>query len=341
MRSLCTLVYISMTLAAFRPHAEPLEVIARTSLNSTSGNPSIQTPKSEKRGGSVSTVTVNSPRFINGVRLSLGATQQKNDYSNYSLRDGNGGETVLSREFNKPESSFAAGVDYLRGSWGVSLNSNASIGESPFTRVQNDLGFSYSFMGDISQLNLKISHSKQEQPKNFYIHPKSGRETSRPTQIEYDGLTLGLGTVHTEKIRATYQLSLGKQSDRPSSYGAGGLVQYALSRNDFLGIEVSRYTENQQETLKDERGYFDLSSVEFGYSRYLTFDWLISTKFGLVVEVEDNPQVLRKDQFALNVSTLGIQYEGKQFIAELTAQYMDSNSAYRASSGGGQVTWKF
>jgi hypothetical protein len=147
--------------------------------------------------------------------------------------------------------------------------------------------------------------------------------------------------VVNSRMRVKAQLELNQKTDRPTSAGVLLKSSIAISNRDFLRFDLARHEESRNESLQDERGYFNLNSAEMIYSRYLTYDLTLSAGYGLIVEKEDNPQNLRKDQMASDVYSLGLTYQGVEWTAGVNLQDLVSNLDYSASVYGGQFSWNF
>lgn len=332
---------IFLNLAAVTALAEPAEISLQTQMTSVSGNPSIAFPVSQEREGFQQTLTAQSARISSGFRFMGAISNSKTDYSSYSLQDELGNETFLNSQFNAPERSGTLGIDFDKSITAVNLTHSESLGKSPFPYRFTQLRQTTRFRNALTQLHILFGTGEVQQPLSFYTDAKTAERRNRPTRLPSNKLSAALEQIVTSRLKVYLSAEGSDKADRPRSYGGTLRAGYSVTSRDFVKTEFNHFNENHQDPLKDDRGYFSLQSAEVSYSRYLTYDWVTAIGYGLVTEIEDNPQNGREDQFALDVYSVAVNYQGSSWTGGVNLQQQNSNLSYQSFQLGGQFLWNF
>lgn len=334
-----TFVFINMITSIAM--AIPSEISFSTLSTEISGNPSLEFPSSQKRDSNQYIVSIKSPTISEYFRIKTEVTAKKEDYSNYSIQDSLGNTHFLNSDFDKNETSGLLAVELTKGIYGLSLSQISQIGDSPFRSNQTEFSSYILLNQGLSQIGFSLSNGKTSQPQNYYTELSSGILTPRPSKISSNSIGVYLDQTISELWKTNIRIETSTKTDRPRSLGLVNRHALALSSRDFANVELAYYAESTNENLRDERGYFTLNSAETSYSRYLTYDLSLDVAYGLIVEKEDNPQNQKIGQFASDVLSVGIAYQGKTWRGEFNTQKLNSNIAFNYINYGGNISWTF
>lgn len=341
MQCLRALILAGLLFISSSALAESAEITLTTQATSTQGSVSVTLPQSQRRDGFEQSLKILSSRLKPGFRLSAQVYQSKVDYSQYRIQDQNGREKPLSSEFDSYEQDGEVGVEFAKSWLSFNTSHRRSLSESPFHHNLTTLSPSAILNSGLTRVVSSYSFGSMDQPLSFYTDPISGRRKSRATSLDSNTASLAVDQVLNSKSRAFFQFESNSKTERPRLYGITARTAYAITGKDILKLEAARFFENRNENLSDERGYFDLTSGELLYTRYLTYDLTTSVGYGLIVEQEDNPQVQRIDQVATDVYTVAFDYTGDSWNAGVKYQQQVSNIEYTASLLGGRFSWVF
>lgn len=312
-----------------------------TQISSVSGATVATLPQSQRTSGTQQNITITSERLKKGIQISNSIIQSKSDYSNYIIQDEMGVESPLGKEFDSAELSNTLSIDYASSRFGINLSNSRSISDSPFSFNFFKVTQTANFNDLLTQVFISYGFGFVDQPLSYYTDLSNASRKARPITLNSRTITLGIDQVLSSKLRTYIELETNEKTDRPRFYGLSNGYSYAFSGRDIFKFEVSRAQELKSYSLKDERGYFSSSSAELNYSRYISYDFYMTVGYGLVVETEDNPQSSRKDQLAIDVYTLAMNYQGKNWTAGLKTQKQLSNLNYKASLVAGDFSWIF
>ena len=341
MQRLCavTALILFSTFVAFGASGPQVQINSLTTQ--TTGQATIEKKPGENQTGQTLGVQVTSPRLKSGLQITTTYNQIKNDYSSYVIQDQNGTEKKLGSTFQQSESQGSLALDVSFQNLSASLSVDSSLGPTPFPSRFYQLTQTTQFNHQLTEVSWSLGSGKMEQPLSYFTDVQSGERKQRPTTLDFRTYAISAEQVVSEHLRAQIQLEANQRSDRPTATGLQIQSAYAVSERDFLRLHLLRRQESRQDRLQDDRGYFDLSGGEISYSRYLTYDLVGSAGYGLIVEREDQPARLRKDQLATDVYTLKLDYQGVKWSGGLKFQQMASNLEYSSSSYGGQFAWNF
>lgn len=342
MQCLRTLVFLfisSSTLLSICGAVTKVEVLHQTTT--VQGQPLVASTKVPDRSNDQQTIKFLGPQLKNGLQFTGSLIQAKNDYSNYIVQSETGIEKNLKSSFNSIETSGSIAVDYTRGQSVYSLNRSQTLSESPFSNVFHSASYAYQFNHQLSQIIFQHSTGSLSQPLTYFTDLRTAQRRKKPTELSVRSYTGTIDQVLTEKSKILFEVEVNEKSDRPQAIIYRGRSSYAFTQDDFLRADLAFGKESRDRQLQDDRGYFELSSYELSYSKYITYDWSAQARYGLVVEVEDNPQNSRKEQVATDIFGIDVGYEGKQWGMSLTAQQFASNVKFSSSSFGGRFSWNF
>jgi hypothetical protein len=309
--------------------------------SSLQGSPSNSPNRIADREAQQSSITITSPMLAKKYLISTRINQTKNDYSSYILQNELGEETSLRNTFNQTEVSGQVGVDYRQVNYGLNLQRRQNLNQSPFSFGYSSVTPSLQFNSQLSQISLQYTFGQARQPISYFTDLKTAERKQRLTELDLKNYSFIFDHILTERIRGQIQFDLSEKSDRPTSHGLTVKSSVALSAMDFIKLKANQVSEQTQDTLKDDRGYFSLVGYEIQYGRYITYDLMLNLGYGLVVETEDNPQTLRKDRIATDVYSLKSEYLGNDWTASLSVNYLISNVDFSSTTFGGQFSWNY
>ncbi|MFN7904628.1 MAG: hypothetical protein ACK5P5_05545 [Pseudobdellovibrionaceae bacterium] len=310
-----------------------------SSVTNTIGKASIEKKTGSDQNGSSTDLSITSPRLKSGFQFTGKMKQTKNDYSDYLIQDELGAETKLSSSFDRAEAQGGLSLEYVFQNLSWNFDHEFNLGPTPFASSYTKLSQSVQLNHQLTEVQFEIGQGQVEQPLNYFTDLKTGTRKQRRTSLDLRTYSTSVEQVLHKRIRGQLQVELNEKSDRPTSFGISMKSAVAISDRDFLYFDLVRRSETRDDRLQDERGYFDLNSGEIKYSRYLTYDFTLSAGYGLVVEKEDNPQIFRKEQIAIDVYSINLDYQGVQWSAGIKIQELVSNVEYQSSLYGGQFSW--
>lgn len=321
--------------------AASTQVQVGSQVTQTSGQVAFDKSNMKKYSGHATDFQVTSPRLSIGMQITAAVKQFKNDYSNYLLQEESGKQSSLQNTFDQTESQGSVAFDWIRQNHNLTFSHETNVTPTPFPLELTQLAYAIQLNHQLTTLRTKVGRGSLGQPKSYFTDLTTGERKQRATHIELRSYTLSAEQVVNADMRVSAQVELNQKMDRPSSLGILVRSSVALTDRDFLRWDLARHEESRTEKLQDERGYFNLSSGEMMYSRYLTYDLTFSVGYALIVEKEDNPQSFRKDQMVSDVYSLQFGYQATQWTAGLKIQELVSNLDYASSVYGGQFSWNF
>lgn len=337
MQRLCSLMLILIPFTGFAQ----LEFDLAMTQSDFIGSANVRSTRAAERTSTLQSLVITGPQLGNGFRFSGSMIQAKNDYSAYILQAEDGSESVLSSSFDEPETSGSVNATFTSSRYTLSADRNQTLSSSPLKSAVNSFTAGMSFNEQLTHVRIQHGFGQLTQPKTYFTDLRTAQRRVRPEQIQIQSSAISLDHVLTERIKIRTLIDFNEKSDRPSSLGYQLGAALAIDSKNFLRSDFAYASENQMQALKDERGYFDLLSAEFTYSRYINYDWIISASYALVVEKENNPQALRHDRMASDLYSLRSTYDSGRWSAGVNLQQLLSNVEYQSASYGGHFSWSY
>ena len=331
-----TLIFNCQSMAASSSQVDVLYEVSEVS-----GDPSATSNRNLKRQGSVQTINMKTPLLHDTLQISASLSEEKNDYRNYIIQNQNGQEHALSDDFKSPELKGSVGLDYQFKQGSLSLQRSQNLSESPFASHLHSIALTTQLNENTTQVYFQHSFGQSQTPSSYFTDLKTAERKERIRNIQTQTYIAGADQIFSERFKAGLEFSLNERSDRPRAAGGTVKAAYALTSRDFLRVDLKQIQESRGNSLKDDRGYFDLTGSELIYTRYVTYDWSVSASYGIVIEIEDNPQIPRKDKIASDVYSLDSTYQGGSWSAGVLLQMIKTNVDYTSLTAGGQFAWNF
>lgn len=335
---LCSLAILFSIFLPNFARAEQADLVMATNVKTVVGDPR-SLSSGQKDSYEVSVLT-SSERSASGLRISGGLIQTRNDYANYLIYSRDGKESSLGSSFSGLERQAKGSVDYKNKWFGLNVGYGATIGTTPFMSRQWHISESNQLWDGFSTLSFEFQQNQKSQPLSYYTDPGSAARVAYATQITSRNSSIAWEQIMSENWRARWKTSFLTQTSRPFSLGNELFQSFALDQSNFLMLDLSKYSDSHGAIL-DDRGYFDVKSMDLKYSHYLNYDWVISGSYGLVVEKEDNRKTSKITQLATDVFAVNLGYEGKAWKFEISPQYTQSNQNYKSYAMNGSMTWTF
>jgi hypothetical protein len=263
------------------------------------------------------------------------------DYSSVLLTDSAGLQRPLSDSYPQTlEASVDLEAQVNRGSRQLNLGLFGNLSRSPYARQGLRVGFRQNFFNQSTALGLKVLAFAENQPQSYFLNSNL-QWSERPRQTPASEVSAFLEQTFTESWKGMIELSSAKRvGERPRNVGVSLSQAYAVNDRLFARVQLRHYSELRSESLVNERGYFDLNSLELSATAEPLVDLLFTASYAFVVEREWTPWDNKVLQVGSDRYGLALRYALRQVEVDLQTSYGETNTrAYDFQMTGG-LTWQ-
>ena len=254
----------------------------------------------------------------------------------------------LSTEKNDPVPLKADPAEYLHSiqatypsTYAISLGTSGHITESVFMTRAYNVSVDRTFYESGLSTKFAATRTENSAPLDYYTDPVTLVRKPRPRLISTTHLQLAFNQILTENLRALIELSTSSRpDDRPTAYGARVGSALALTDRILTQVHISSLAEQRSEALKDERGHFDIKSIEGKISYDASFSTLVALSLGSVIESESSTPLSPAQTVGTDIIGLHWQYRFGPRIVKLDLQRSESNTKQTNFAASGSLTWE-
>lgn len=285
-------------------------------------------------------VVIQTADLLNHLLITGQVSNEVQDVSHKTLTLRSGQTAPLIQIDDGIRRIFLATAEYQADSVITSVSTAQDIKPSAFSRRYEGILIQKNFYSGATQVSAGYETSNQSQPESYFINPSTLQTQKRLGTISNNTVTIGLEQILTENLRSKIQYSESKfENFRPLQKFFRLASSAAISsrwtfRND-LGIS----SENRNENLYDDRGYFEAQWME----NQISYEWQLDSFVGLgwstVLEKEEDPR--RGYVGSLGTDTFGIFIDKKfkKFTVTTKAGQTQTSEAQSGFSVAGELKW--
>jgi hypothetical protein len=288
------------------------------------------------------TLSYQGENLYSGFDLGAAVIVAKPDYSNTYIRGRDGSQTLLSESYPEAlEQSARLSVGWTRKSHFISLQGESTLSRAPYSTQSLQLRLRESFANKTTFIGATGTLVNQSQPESFFIN-RDFKTKARPTVVHGNEVTASVEQILTSRWKAHLELSTSKrEEERPRNFGGRLKQGFAITSRIYSQLELAMVDENQDEALKNERGYFTLQSGQVTLITEPVYDLLVSASYGLVREVEYDPNNGKKIQVGTDLYGLSLRYDFGKWDVNVGGTYGVTNTPRNLTSVSGGIGWKF
>lgn len=290
--------------------------------------------------GSGQTITYRAEDIFSLITLDAAIGNQYRDYSQYVLTDEFGHTQKLS-DVAPARGQVAASVaaDFSFKNSTVKFQLSSDLTDSPFYSQSMGVGYERGFFENSTKAGVFLSAKRAQQPKNYYLNVDLSRK-ARPTTVETYDLTAHVEQIMTRSWKARIETSVGQRiQERPSYLGLKIKNAVALTGRIFSQLNGGFFSENRNQPLLNERGYFRLGFGEAIISVEPLYDLLVSLGYTYQVELEDNSFNNSATQVGSDQFHFGLNYTWSTYEVFFKGSYAVTNTNINESNLMGGFQW--
>lgn len=291
---------------------------------------------------STKTISFETPTKIKSLGVSGGLSQITQDLTNRNLTFKNNTVIPLASLDSGERTSALFGVNYAFGKHSLILSSQQDVKPSLFTSKKLTLGYVLQMYQGATLLKFTFSNSEDNQPLSFYIDPGSLQTKERPTVVKNHIYSTALQQLWTERLKTQAAVAF-KNSGlyRPDEFQFRVSSAYVLSALWTLKSEIAFASENKNQRLTYDRGYFESRWVDAEINYEWSLDSFFITGLSFLDEAENDPRrnittVLGTDEIAI-----GIKQDFSEFNYNLKMAYTINSEKQSSTSFSGGAGWDF
>ena len=262
------------------------------------------------------------------------------DYATQEFRNANM-QTIRVQE-NPERTEYTGSVtaeyehDFLTSRFSLTTN----LGNVLFPVRGAAVGQSFSFYNQATQIDWDYQWIEQTRPDDFFIN-RQLRTQKRSRTIETQRLSLGAEQTLSERYKVRLEsLYQHKINERPPAFGFSLKQAYALSSALFFQLEGSRYFENKNSSLLNERGRFSAWVAKASMTTEPFVDWLLTLSYGLTLEQESFPDTGIVEQLGSDQYSMGVKYSWRTYSADIKGSVIRTNINTQSAQLEGGLTWQ-
>ncbi len=302
-----------------------------TTTNAQSRNASSRSFETQASTGSVGPVQ----------DFRIKAIQSQKDVSGYTITDKDGSSRSLSDSFDGKELALGAGIDFTKGPWGLFIDGQSTVSNSPLERNEYRLRANMNLLSYGTDVSLSYSNVREDRPISYFVHPEDLRRTSIQGQRTERTLSADANQIINESLRLGLNLKvIQKPEDRPDAYGVRARAIVGLT--DSLGAMGSfeSIRERKGQLPSDGRGRFEIDSYQIGLNWEAIYDLHFKLAVGTTVEREDARGNLPKQLVGTDSVVVGFDYQFKRMTLTMSASRQEANTNYTSNSLTGGLVWE-
>ena len=263
--------------------------------------------------------------------------------SNYLVRNGQGEEHPLSREFDGKETQGKFGVDLLWRGTSFSLDSLQTLDDSPLATRTYLFTLSYQSFPYGANVGYRFFQVLDRRPTSYVVVPETLRSRALSTfsQRKKHGVFWEQIINEWAKIRSELQLQEAS-SDRPGHYGGkiAGLV--SINHQSAISLSMEKITEFQaaKKLPADGSGFYQLASYQLGVSYEINYNFLLKAAVATTIETESARGSTPRQLIGTDSGILGLEGRYRRWLWKLALITELSNTGRRGQMFQGGWQWE-
>lgn len=346
MQRLCTLIVILGSMGAVisavnRAQAEAASFSTQIITRQQSGGTHYNFRDLKQTSFNSYQISTSSGLLANSFRLRAGAQVTQQDYDSYIIIGKGGENSVLGETFDGQEQSVSAGADFILGSYTLSVDYSGTISKSPLAKKQVAFGLTKDFYSYGAQFHLQVTQAQQKVPRSYFVDPDTFETKSNPPELNPRVIRFSYDQIFTEKSRGSIFVLQGQRpEDRPQHIGMGARGTYALSDTVAVHGGGEWYEEDRDQSLKDPRGYFQLTQYDVGLAYEPTYNLLLRGIYSIAYERESSRANSPEQKIGTDGFDLQLEHQSGRMVTFVQGHIQRSNTGFKSSSFQVGATWE-
>lgn len=228
------------------------------------------------------------------------------------------------------------------GSINALVATEGQLSETPYQQRKYQLAFDKLFYEIGTRPFVQYTSMSAAAPSDFYTDPVSFQRRARPRHLQTTTFKVGVDQVATERSRFLIEASLrDRPQDRPRAIGLRLGGGYAVTDLIYAQVHLQHWQEQRTETLKDDRGHFELFSVESLVHFDLSFSSQLSLAFGTIVERETATLVMPNQTVGTDILGVDWSQRLRDVTLKLSSRLYATNTRQNDFAISGGLTWDY
>lgn len=278
------------------------------------------------------------PLFLQTV-AQVGVQIRQPDYSDILVRSAEGIESPLSDLIQRrSQFDLSLGVERNHGQDFFFLSGGTPLSDAPFPTQTVGGKYVRGFFEKTTQVGVELTYLNQKQPESFFID-RDFKTKERPQSVNAYEAALSYEQVLTENWKILARVAVSQRiEERPANISTNIDPAYAVTDSFFLRAGL-RFAQEQEQGLKNERGYFKAYGAWIGGGVEPVYDLVISASYGVLIESENEPRTRSFTELASDHYSLGLAYSFSLFEFKLNGSYSIANTQASSLAFSSGVTW--
>lgn len=273
-----------------------------------------------------------------GVDLSLTASQP--DYSQTRLKKADGTEAPLTGT-SKVELSSKVGATYAWTNTTVGAYWAGAVTASPYASQTVGVTLQQAFAERTTLATVTGDMGAANAPASYFADVETLQTRARPTFVHTNSVSGSVEQILSERYKAKVQLMTAqKVEERPRNYSALIGQRFAISDRLAAGLDLFALTENDNDTLRDDRGYFSIWSGTLSLTLEPVYDWLVAVTYSLALEEEADPRRTFLSRQGSDQYGLAVAYNARFGTVYAKGSYLVSALNTNEANVAGGIAWR-
>lgn len=274
------------------------------------------------------------------LELQVGLTRTEISPQNVYINLENNISVPIGNESSVFNNSFQLSSTYTIDDLSYSANISMPLNKEYFYSRSYGLGIEKSFYNRSTLVGATFSNNRMWSPQSYFTDPVTFKKKQTPliNSNNYYSLYLDQTLSQKDKMRVTFGHQ-EKNKIRPAHYLAALKYGHAFENGFFVKLGHSYVFEEKSDALFDSTGYLNNHNTSVEVSYEVNYDLLVSASYDLIVENGEDPRFDSEFRVGVDQYGLGLSYELSDYLLNIQASLVNSNTDVNIVNVSGGVSW--